>query len=102
MEKDKDGDRLERLFTAARKSQPYDARLEYGFETRVMAAIRERRGAQRTFSSWAWRLIPALTAVVIMLGVWTYISDHRPAFGFSLISGVSSEETQLVASLTGE
>ena len=60
MENDRDDDRIERLFASARKSQPYNANLGYGFETRVMAKIRERRDGQKPFFSWAWRLIPAL------------------------------------------
>ena len=60
MESDRDDDRIERLFAAARKSQPYNTHLEYGFETRVMAKIREQQAGQISFFSWAWRFIPPL------------------------------------------
>ena len=102
MEKDKDDDGIERLFAAARKSQPYNANLEYGFETRVMAKISEQRDGQKPFFSWAWRFIPALVVVVMMLGAWTYISEQRQLIGLSSIEGINNEETMLVASLTGE
>jgi hypothetical protein len=102
VENDRDDDRIERLFASARKSQPYNANLEYGFETRVMAKIRERRDGQKPFFSWAWRLIPALVVVVMMLGAWTYISEQRQLIGLSSIAGINNEETMLVASLTGE
>ena len=102
MESDRGDDRIERLFAAARKSQPYNANLEYGFETRVMAKIREGRNGQKPFFSWAWRLIPALVVVVMMLGAWTYISEQSQLIGLSSIAGINNEETMLVASLTGE
>ena len=102
MENDRNDDRIERLFAAARKSQPYNANLEYGFETRVLAKIRERRDGRKPFFSWAWRFIPALVVVVMMLGAWTYISEQRQLIGLSSIAGINNEETMLVASLTGE
>ena len=102
VEKDRDDDRIERLFAAARESQPYNTNLEYGFETRVMAKIRERRNGQKPFFSWAWRLIPAFVVVVMMLGAWTYISEQRQLIGLSSIAGINNEETMLVAYLTGE
>ncbi len=102
MENDRSDDRIERLFAAARKSQPYNTNLEYGFETRVMAKISEQRDGQKPFFSWAWRFIPALVVVVMMLGAWTYISEQRQLIGLSSIAGINNEETMLVASLTGE
>ena len=102
MESDRDDDRIERLFAAARKSQPYNTHLEYGFETRVMAKIRERRNGQKPFFSWAWRFMPTLVVVVMMLGAWTYISEQSQLIGLSSIAGINNEETMLVASLTGE
>src|ERR1700690_2704522 len=102
VESDSDDERMERLFSAARKSQPYNTHLEYGFETRVMAKIRERRGGQKPFFSWAWRFMLALVVVVMMLGAWTYIAEQRQLIGISSIAGINNEETMLVASLTGE
>jgi len=102
VENDRDDDILERLFAAARKSQPHDANLEYGFETRVMAKITAQRGGQKPFYSWAWRLIPALVVAVMMMGAWTYIIEHKQFIDFSSIAGINNEETMLVASLTGE
>ena len=99
---DRSDDRIERLFAAARKFQPYNTNLEYGFETRVLAEIRERRDGRKPFFSWAWRFIPALVVVVMMLGAWTYISEQRQLIGLSSIAGINNEETMLVASLTGE
>ena len=102
MENDRSDDRIERLFAAARKSQPYNTNLEYGFETRVLAEIRERRDGRKPFFSWAWRFMPTLVVVVMMLGAWTYISEQSQLIGLSSIAGINNEETMLVASLTGE
>lgn len=99
---DKDSDSLERLFAAARKSQPYGDKVEYGFETRVMARIREKRDSRKLFSFWTWRLIPALVVLVLMLGSWTFLSEHGQLTGLSPLMGINGEEIMLVASLTGE
>ena len=102
MEDDRDNDRIERLFAAVRKAHLYDAKLEYGFETRVMAKIMEQRNAQKPFFSWAWRLVPAFVSAVLILGMWTYMTEHKELLDLSSITGINSEETLLVASLTGE
>jgi hypothetical protein len=99
---DRDDDRLKRLFADARKSQPYNANLEYGFETRVMAKIRAQRGGQKPFYSWAWRLMPAFVSAVLILGIWVFLAEYRQLVDMNLIMGINNEETMLVASLTGE
>ena len=102
MKNDRDDDRLKRLFADARKSQPYNANLEYGFETRVMAKIRAQRGGQKPFYSWAWRLMPAFVSAVLILGIWVFLAEYRQLVDMNLIMGINNEETMLVASLTGE
>ena len=102
MENDRYDDILERLFVEARKSHSYNANLEYGFETRVMAKINEQRRGQSIFFSWAWRLIPAFVSAVLILGAWAYASEQGQLIGLSSITGINNEETMLVASLTGE
>jgi hypothetical protein len=102
VENDRDYDGLERLFDDARKSQPYNANLEYGFETRVLAKIRAQRGGQKPFYSWAWRLMPAFVSAVLILGIWVFLAEYRQFVDMNLIMGINNEETMLVASLTGE
>ncbi len=102
MENDRDNDRIERLFAAARKSQPYEATIEYGFETRIMAKIKAEREKRKPFFSWAWRLMPAFVSAVLILGIWTYVAEHKQLVDLSSITGINNEETMLVASLTGE
>jgi hypothetical protein len=102
MENDRDDDGLERLFAAARKSQLYNANLEYGFETRLMAKINEQRGRQKPFYCWAWRLMPAFVSLVLILGIWVFAAEYRQLVDLNTIAGINNEETMLVASLTGE
>jgi len=102
VQNDSEDDRLERLFAAASKSESYNANLQYGFETRVMAKIKSQREGQKPFFLWAWRLMPAFVFAVLMLGVWTYVTEHRQITDMSTIAGINNEETMLVASLTGE
>jgi len=102
MENNGDEERLERLFEAARKSQPYNTEIEYGFETRVMAKIKAEREKRKPFFSWSWRLMPAFVSAVLILGIWTYMAEHQQWVDLSSIAGINHEETMLVASLTGE
>jgi hypothetical protein len=102
VQNDNEDDRLERLFAAASKSEPYSANLQYGFETRVMAKIKAQRNGQNPFFLWAWRLMPVFVLAVLMLGVWTYVAEHRQLTDMSTIAGINNEETMMVASLTGE
>jgi hypothetical protein len=65
--------RLARLFAAARSAPPDTSLAEEGFEERVAARIRGRRPGTGDWAMgrWAWRLSPALAAVVLAVGVWT-------------------------------
>jgi hypothetical protein len=59
------------LFAAARAAKPDTSRIEYGFETRLLARIRETRRAMPWFA-WAWKLCPAFASLVIALGMWAF------------------------------
>ena len=76
METDSNDEKIDRLFAAARKAEPYKTEIEYGFETRLMAKIRANRERQMPFLLWAWRLIPVFVSIVIFLGIWTYSSRY--------------------------
>jgi hypothetical protein len=102
---DTNGDKLDGLFAAARKAEPYEKEIEsieYGFETRLMAKIRAERERQIPFFLWAWRLIPAFVSIVIFLGIWAYESRYGHMTDLSAITGIGNEETTMVAFLTGE
>jgi hypothetical protein len=99
---DTNEDKLDGLFVAARKAEPYKKEIEYGFEARLMAKIRAKRERQMPFSLWAWRLIPVFASIVIFLGIWTYSSRYSHMIDLSAITGIGNEETTMVAFLTGE
>ena len=96
-----DADRkLEALFAAARAEGDRDvSRVEFGFETRLMARVREERGAGFSVASWAWRLCPFFAAVAIATAMWS-----RSQVDFELITSATGldEERALVAYMTGE
>ncbi len=100
--KDDPGGRLARLLELSRKAKEEPHPLEQGFETRLLARIREERERKGAFSSWAWRLAPVLLAVVVFLGVWNYVS--LPVQSPDLYAAVAGggDEEQLVHLWTGE
>jgi len=102
MESDPNDTRLDELFAAARKAELYSPDKEYGFETRVMAKIRAKRGSEIPFLSWAWRLIPVFVSLLILMGIWTYVSETRSMIDLSAITSIGNEEAVLTAFLTGE
>lgn len=102
MEDDLKDRKLDELFAAARRAELYDANREYGFETRVMAKIRARRELKTPVLVWAWRLIPVFLSVVVLLGIWTSVSEPKHLTDLSEVARIGNEEAMLVASLTGE
>jgi hypothetical protein len=63
-------DGLDALFAAVRAHGSDTSAAEYGFETRLMARLRER---QKTGSIWAkvsWRLVPFFGACLVALSLW--------------------------------
>ena len=102
METDPKDSKLDRLFTAARKAELYEANREYGFETRVMEKIRAQRERQAPFPLFAWRLIPVFVSIVLLLGIWIYTSRSQHMTDLSAVADIGNEESMLVAYLTGE
>jgi len=97
--------KLDGLFAAARKAEPYEKEIElieYGFEIRLMAKIRAQGERQTPFLLWAWRLIPVFASIVIFLGIWIYSSRYSHMTDLSAITGIGNEETTMMAFLTGE
>ena len=64
-------DPLDALFRAAREDADDFGRIEYGFETRVLAHVREERAS--SWIAWASRLCPFAAALALLAGVWTYV-----------------------------
>ena len=80
------GDPLDALFCAARENAGDFDRLEYGFETRTLARIREERGT--SWLAWASRLCPFAAALALAAGVWTYVHWDDSPDGESMVNAV--------------
>ena len=79
-------DALDALFRAARGDSPDYGRLEYGFETRVLARIREERST--SWLAWAARLCPYAAALALAAGAWTYAHWDDSPDGESVVDAV--------------
>jgi hypothetical protein len=79
-------DPLGALFRAAREDADDFGRIEYGFETRVLARVREERGS--SWLAWAARLCPFAAALAILAGVWSYVHWEDSPDGESVVDAV--------------
>ena len=79
-------DPLDALFRASRENTGDFDRLEYGFETRTLARIREERGT--SWLAWAARLCPFAAALALAAGVWAYTSWEDSPDGDSVVNAV--------------
>ena len=78
---------LDRLLRAAHDETPIDlGRIEFGFETRLLARLREER--RSSWLAWAWRLCPFAAALAIAAGVWSYTQRDDSPESESLFSAV--------------
>jgi hypothetical protein len=64
--------KLDALLVRARAQRADTSRAEYGFETRLMARLRERRqpDAASLWSIVTWRMVPFFAACVVALALW--------------------------------
>ena len=87
-------EQLNNLFQSARAATPDTARIEYGFETRLLARL---RAEGRPWFAMAWRLVPVFAALVVALGVWNYAgsTDLHAAIASN------SDDSALAVYLTG-
>jgi hypothetical protein len=92
-------DQLNELFRAARTSRPDTSRAEYGFETRLLAAIREVRNQPTPWAAIAWRLMPVFAAIVVVTGAWSYSIQSRVGTEAALGTG---DATAFAGLLGGE
>ena len=90
---------LDALFAAARGNEPDTSRLEYGFETRLAARLREENSD--TIFAWAWRLCPFFAALALAVGWWSHTTAHADVFSqFAAEAAPTNDE--LLAYLTGD
>lgn len=92
---------LEALFRAARAPASDTGRLEFAFETRVLARLREERHA--SLFVWAWKLCPLFAAMVLAAALWTYTSGAANAADANVIAEIAGEDDEhaLMAYMTG-
>lgn len=64
--------KLDRLFRAARAVPPDTARIEFGFETRLLARLRADRALPAPWFAAAWQFVPVFAAIVVAVGVWSW------------------------------
>ena len=82
----KTDDPLDRLFAAARADVPDTSALEFGFETRLLARLRQDRSP--AWFSWAWRLSPYFAALALAAGAWGYFRGAGLPDGESLVATI--------------
>jgi len=95
-------DRLNELFRGARSVKPDTTRAEYGFEARLLSRLRTER---KEFIPWyglAWRLIPALVAIVAAAGLWVIAAPNRSRADIRNAIADDEGDRTLVSFFTGE
>lgn len=102
MENDPNDAKLDALFAAVRKAGPRGLDMEYGFETRLMARIHAENKGRAPFFVWTWRLIPVFLSLIVLVGVWVFISESHSSVDLSAVTRIGNEESTLVAFLAGE
>ncbi len=93
--------KLDVLFAAVRAT-PADghvSRLEFGFETRLAARLREENGA--SLFAWAWRLCPFFAALALAAAWWSHTTDRAEVYS-EIAADVSPANEELLAYMTGD
>jgi hypothetical protein len=95
------GPDLDALLATVRGQRPDTSRLEYAFETRLMARLAEERST--SVFAWAWRLCPYFALLALAAAFWSrtttaFVQSEGPA----LAEAVSGEDQVLVAFTAGE
>jgi hypothetical protein len=93
---------LDALFRATRAEQRDTGAIEFGFETRLLARLREERSA--SIFSWAWKLAPFFAALAIAAGVWCRTPAMRTNAEATVLAEAArdNEERVLMAYMTGQ
>ena len=92
---------LDALFRAVRTEAPDTARAQFGFETRLMARLREDRGA--SIFAWAWKLAPFFAAIALAAGWWGRLTMAQVETTASAMADVAlkGDDYALVSFVTG-
>ena len=95
---------LNALFAAARREPVETSRLEFGFETRVMARLREEANPFAAIMSLAWKLCPFFAALALAASLWSRTPDVRAEADAHLLAEATrtGEDQVLLSYMTGE
>lgn len=95
---------LDALFAAARQDSPDTSRVEWGFETRVMARLREEGSPFAPVVTWAWRLCPFFAVLAVASVLWSRTASARVETEEYLLAHATprDEENAMRTYLTGE
>jgi hypothetical protein len=98
---DESDKQLDALFRAVRAEAPDTARAQFGFETRLMARLREDRGSG--LFAWAWKLAPFFATVALAAGWWGSLSMAQVETTASAVADVAvrGDNYALVSFVTG-
>lgn len=97
-----DDAKLDRLLLALRERVVDTTRLDHGFETRMMAVLRQRQAGEPTLFFMAWKLAPMFLALLLAVGGWVYtVSGPQGGVHITAI-GAGHEEVQMVRYMTGD
>lgn len=91
--------KLDALFAAARLAPPDTSRLEYGFETRLTARLREENGA--SVFAWAWRMCPFFAALALAVAWWTHGNAQAEVY-VRFVTEAAPANDELLAYMTGD
>ena len=94
-------EKLDRLFQAARLAVLDTTKIEFGFETRLMAQVHQERERVLPWGVWSWRLLPVLASLVLVLGAWAWLVPLPVEADLAQLAPTSETEQTLVAHWTG-
>ncbi len=97
-----DDAKLDRLLQALRGRPVNTARIEYGFEARMMAVLRQRRAEEPAVFFMAWKLAPMFLALLLAVGGWVYAVASPQGGAHITAIGAGHEEVQMVRYITGD
>ena len=97
-----DDTKLDRLLSASRGRVADTTRIELGFETRMMAVLRQRQAGEPAVLFMAWKLAPMFLALLLAVGGWVFaVAGPQGNVHISAL-GAGHEEVQMVRYMTGD
>jgi hypothetical protein len=95
-------DQLNELFKTARTAKPDTARVEFGFETRLLARLRAGKQTETPWFAFAWKLMPVFAAIVMALGVWNFAGIRSDPTDLNAAISADTDESPVASYLAGE